>query len=39
VDIRKIYDGSFNGNIIDGNGVTCELLIKNNIKVYNEDIF
>jgi uncharacterized protein YbbK (DUF523 family) len=36
---KKIYDGSFNGNIIDGNGVTCELLIKNNIKVYNEDIF
>lgn len=33
----EIYDGSFSGKKISGNGVTAELLIKNNIKVYNEE--
>jgi len=30
----KIYDGSFSKTLIDGNGVTADLLIKNGIKVY-----
>lgn len=34
---REIYDGSFSGKKIVGNGVTAELLIKNNIKVYSEE--
>lgn len=29
----KIYDGSFSGNLIDGNGITSELLKNNNIKI------
>lgn len=29
----KIYDGTFTGNLIDGNGVLTDLLIKNNIEV------
>ena len=33
----KIYDGTFSGNKIDRNGVTAELLLRNNIKVYTED--
>lgn len=33
----KIYDGSFTKTIIDGNGVTAELLIRNKIKVYTEE--
>lgn len=33
----KIYDGSFSGRKIDGNGVTSELLIRNGIKVYTEE--
>lgn len=32
-----IYDGSFSGKKILGNGLTAELLIKNNIKVYTEE--
>lgn len=32
----KIYDGSFEGKLIDGNGVTCELLEKNGFKVISE---
>ena len=35
----KIYDGSFSGNIIEGAGVTAELLSKNHIKIYGEDDF
>ena len=31
-----IYNGKFNGKLIEGNGVASELLIKNGIKVYNE---
>jgi uncharacterized protein YbbK (DUF523 family) len=32
----KIYDGTFSGNIIKGNGLTAELLIKNEIEVLTE---
>lgn len=31
-----IYDGTFSGGKRPGNGVTAELLIRNNIKVYTE---
>ncbi|GIM28696.1 hypothetical protein CPJCM30710_13620 [Clostridium polyendosporum] len=34
-----IYDGTFSGKLIKGNGVTAELLSKKGIKVYNEDNF
>lgn len=33
----KIYNGHFNGEKIDGNGVTAELFLKNNIKVVTEE--
>lgn len=33
----KIYDGSFSGKIIKGNGFTAELLLKNGIKVISEE--
>ena len=33
---QKVYDGSFTGTLIDGNGVTAELLLQHNIKVFNE---
>ncbi|MEI8216625.1 MAG: DUF523 domain-containing protein [Eubacteriales bacterium] len=33
----KIYDGTFTGKQIDGNGITSELLIKNGIKVITEE--
>ncbi|MGB4589934.1 MAG: DUF523 domain-containing protein [Clostridiaceae bacterium] len=33
----KIYDGSFSRRLIEGNGITVELLLKNNIKVYTEN--
>jgi uncharacterized protein YbbK (DUF523 family) len=33
----KIYDGTFSKNLIEGNGVTAQLLKKNGIKVYTED--
>lgn len=39
----KIYDGTFSGEKIRGNGVTAELFIKNGIEIYTEsqiqDIF
>ena len=35
----QIYDGSFSGHIIDGNGVTAELLSRNGIKVFTEENF
>jgi uncharacterized protein YbbK (DUF523 family) len=31
-----IYDGSFSGNLIEGNGITVEKLISNGIPVYSE---
>lgn len=35
----EIYDGSFSGNLITGNGITGDLLYKNNIKILNENNF
>ena len=32
----KIYDGTFSGCLINGNGITSDLLIKNGVKVINE---
>ena len=32
----KIYDGTFNGNLIEGNGVTVDLLKSNGINVISE---
>ncbi|QBD85610.1 DUF523 domain-containing protein [Clostridium tetani] len=32
-----VYDGSFSGNKIKGNGITAELLKRENIKIYNEE--
>ncbi len=33
----EIYDGTFSGKLIKGNGVTSEILLKNNIKVVTEN--
>lgn len=33
----KIYDGSFSKTLIEGNGITAELLLKNRIKILNEE--
>lgn len=33
----KIYDGTFSGNLINGNGITAEKLLKEGIRVVNED--
>ena len=32
-----IYDGNFNGRLIDGDGLTCKLLRKNGFVVYSEE--
>ncbi|WP_026804379.1 DUF523 domain-containing protein [Aliarcobacter lanthieri] len=32
----KVYDGNFNGNLIDEKGLTARLLEENGIKVFNE---
>ncbi len=32
----KIYDGSFSGKLISGNGITTELLMKNGIEIITE---
>ncbi len=32
-----IYDGTFSGRLIKGNGITADLFIKNGIDVYTED--
>lgn len=37
--LNQIYDGNFNGTLINGNGVLTELLIENNIKVISLDDF
>ena len=34
---KTIYDGTFSSRRIKGSGVTADMLIKNNIEVYNED--
>jgi uncharacterized protein YbbK (DUF523 family) len=33
----KIYDGSFTGTLCDGNGITADLLSKNDIQVFGEN--
>lgn len=33
----RIYDGTFSGGMIDGNGVTVDLFIENGIDVYSEE--
>lgn len=35
--VNKVYDGTFNGILIDSFGITTKLLIENNIKVYSEN--
>lgn len=35
----KIYDGTFTGNLIDGNGVVADALDKNGIKVITDEEF
>lgn len=32
----KIYDGTFTGRLIDGNGIAAELLARNGLKIINE---
>lgn len=32
----KIYDGTFSGKLIDGNGITADLLDKNGIRIFGE---
>ena len=34
-----IYDGTFSGNLIEGNGLTAELLLKNGFEVHTENDF
>ena len=34
-----IYDGNFSGNLVEGNGITTQLLLDNGIKVFSEDEF
>lgn len=34
----KIYDGTFTGQVIDGNGVTAEILSENGIRVIGESM-
>lgn len=39
MEFGKIYDGNFNGNLIDGNGILAQILIDNGIEVVNfEDL-
>lgn len=35
--VGRIYDGSFSKTLIDGNGITADLLIKNGYKVITEN--
>ena len=35
--VGRIYSGNFDNELVDGNGVLAELLIKNNISVINSD--
>ena len=34
---KKIYDGNFSNNLIDGNGIFTDMCIRNNIKVFSEN--
>ena len=33
---RQVYDGSFSGKLVDGNGVAAALLAENGIEIYSE---
>lgn len=33
----KVYDGTFSGKLIEGNGLTAELLMKNGIEIFTEN--
>lgn len=33
---RQIYDGSYSGRLVDGQGITAKLLLDNGIRVYSE---
>ena len=33
----KVYDGTFSGRLVDGNGFTADLLLKNGIEVLTEE--
>jgi len=35
---KKVYDGTFSNNLIDGNGITTQLLLDNGFTVYDENI-
>lgn len=35
--VRKIYDGTFSKNLIDGMGITTKLLYESKIEVYSKD--
>jgi uncharacterized protein YbbK (DUF523 family) len=35
--LGQIYDGSFEGRLVDGNGVTAELLNQNGIQLFSEE--
>lgn len=35
--VHKIYDGTFSGTLIKGQGIACSLLEKKGIKCYNEN--
>lgn len=35
----KVYDGTFTGKLVDGNGITAELLIQNGINVITDEEF
>lgn len=35
--LGMIYDGTFTGTLKEGNGVTCEILMRNGIKVFTEE--
>ena len=35
--VGKIYSGEFNGTLVEGNGITAQLLIDNNIEVISID--
>ena len=36
LEIGKIYDGSFSGKKIDGNGIAAQLLFDNEIQIFGE---
>ncbi len=37
--VGLIYDGTFSGKLVCGNGITTELLIENDIRVFSENDF